>query len=126
MPHSRLIGTAMVALTFAGCGGGAKEKPAPTAAPAKASAGAAPKTASEQIKGFEFAPTSITVATGGTVTWTNKDAANHTVTFSGSGAPKGIANLRQGKKASVSFDKAGTYAYVCQYHPNMHGTVVVR
>ncbi len=127
LPRSLLIGTALVALTVVGCGGGgATKEPTSTQAPAKASSGAAPKTASEQIKDFEFAPTSITVAAGGKVTWTNRDTANHTVTFSASGAPKSIGNLRQDQKASVSFDKAGTYKYVCQYHPNMHGTVVVR
>ena len=32
------------------------------------------------IQNFAFTPAAITVAAGTTVTWTNKDAATHTVT----------------------------------------------
>ncbi|MGI8623630.1 MAG: cupredoxin domain-containing protein [Solirubrobacteraceae bacterium] len=125
---------ALAALVGAGCGGGSGGASAEkTAAPPKSQApagasgggGKAVKKVSESIKDFEFVPRTTTVAAGGEVTWTNTDAANHTVTFD-MGGPKGVANLRKGQKGTVTFDKPGSYAYVCQYHPNMHGTVVVK
>ena len=52
---------------------------AATATAAPAQAGATAKRVS--IKNFEFSPKTLTVAKGTKVTWTNKDSANHTVTF---------------------------------------------
>ena len=71
-----------------------------------------------------FNPQSATVAVGGTVTWTNADAATHTVTFNDSGPDCG----RLGKDASVSqtFTAAGTFTYICAIHSSMRGSVVVQ
>lgn len=118
---------AAVALAFAlgvaGCGGGAKgEDDGATPAPAAAKAA---KSVDAQIKGFEYVPTQLTVASGGKVSWVNQDSANHTVTFEDK-ALKSIGNLRKGQRQSIVFDQPGSYAYVCNYHPNMRGTVVVK
>lgn len=114
-------------LGVAGCGGGG-DKGAPatekTAAP-PAAAGKATESADADIKDFEYVPSRLTVAAGGKVSWTNEDSANHSVTFRDKSL-KSIGNLRNGQKLSVAFDKPGEYAYVCTYHPNMHGTVVVK
>jgi plastocyanin len=74
------------------------------------------------IAGFAFGPGSVTVEVGDTVTWTNDDTAPHTATASGDFDTGTIA---VGDSASVTFDTAGTYAYVCSIHPAMQGTVVV-
>ena len=95
-------------------------KTTPTAVPAKAKASAT----KVDIKDFDYSPKSLTVKIGAKVTWTNRDEANHTVTFD-TGAKQSLGNQGKGKAVSFSFKKAGTFAYHCDFHPNMHGTVVV-
>ena len=73
------------------------------------------------IRNFKFGPT-LHVAAGTTVTWVNADTAPHTAT--GKGFDTGT--LAQGQRKSVTFSKTGTYPYVCQFHPFMHGTIVVQ
>ena len=58
------------------------------------------------------------------MTWTNRDDTNHTVTFKH--GPGNLGNLNKGKTRSTTFTTAGTYTYVCQYHPGMHGKVIVK
>jgi plastocyanin len=126
------IPLAIAALTVAGCGGTtsktattstAAQKPA--AKPPAAKASSSPKAAAVSVKNFDFAPKTLTVKAGAKVTWKNGDATNHTVTFSGSGAPSSVGNLAQGASASRTFPTAGTYRYVCTFHPNMKATIVV-
>ena len=78
------------------------------------------------IKGYMFSPAAIKVKVGTTVTWTNQDAVNHTITAdnSSSDAPSSM-DIAQGKSYSFTFNKAGTYTYHCFPHPYMHGTVEV-
>ncbi len=64
----------------------------------------------------------ITIKVGDTVTWTEQDAAHHTVT---AGGIWNSGDLGQGKTYSKTFDEAGTYSYICNYHPNMQGRVIV-
>ena len=75
-------------------------------------------------KDFMFAPTSLTVAAGSTVTWTNRDDEPHTVVSEG-GLFRSAA-LDTNESFSFRFDKPGTYRYTCSIHPRMTGTVVVR
>jgi plastocyanin len=73
--------------------------------------------------GFMFAPATLTVPAGSTVTWTNKDDEPHTV-VSDSGLFRSGA-LDTGESFSFRFDKPGTYRYACSIHPRMLGTIVV-
>lgn len=73
------------------------------------------------IRNFKFGPT-LHVAAGTTVTWFNADSAPHTAT--GKGFDTGT--LARGQRKPITFGKPGTYSYVCQFHPFMHGTIVVR
>ena len=75
-------------------------------------------------KDFMFAPTSLTVAAGSTVTWTNRDDEPHTVVSEG-GLFRSAA-LDTNESFSFRFEKAGTYRYTCSIHPRMVGTIVVR
>ncbi|MGW7006714.1 plastocyanin/azurin family copper-binding protein [Streptomyces sp. NPDC054933] len=77
------------------------------------------------IQNFAFAPASLKIKAGTTVTWTNKDTDAHTVTSSGSGGPLHSAPLTTGATYSYTFTKAGTYAYLCTIHPFMTATVEV-
>lgn len=74
-------------------------------------------------KDFMFAPTSLTVRAGSTVTWTNNDDEPHTV-VSVTGLFRSAA-LDTKDSFSFRFDKPGTYRYSCSIHPRMVGTIVV-
>lgn len=76
-----------------------------------------------RIESFTFMPGSVTVNVGDTVTWRNDDTAGHTATAAGEFDTGAIA---PGDTAAVTFDTAGTFAYVCSIHPQMAGTVVVQ
>jgi plastocyanin len=76
------------------------------------------------IEDFAYEPDPVTVAVGGTVTWTNRDRASHTAT----GLDRDVldsGSLGQGESFDQRFDEAGTFAYRCAFHPTMKGTVVV-
>lgn len=73
------------------------------------------------IVGFAFSPATIDVAPGQTIVWTNADTAPHTVTFD----TVDSGTLGEGDAFSHAFDAPGTYAYVCEFHSNMQGTVTV-
>ena len=75
-------------------------------------------------KDFMFAPTSLTVAAGSTVTWTNRDDEPHTIVSEG-GLFRSAA-LDTNESFSFRFEKPGTYRYTCSIHPRMVGTIVVR
>jgi plastocyanin len=75
------------------------------------------------IQDFYFSPASITVEPGTTVTWVNQGNASHTATHTGGAFDSGT--LQPGQSYSYTFNRAGTYAYYCQIHPYMTGTVVV-
>jgi plastocyanin len=75
------------------------------------------------IADFAFDPPTLTVKAGTTVTWTNQDSAPHTATQDGGGFQSGT--LDQGGTYSETFDTPGTYEYHCEFHANMHGTIVV-
>ena len=76
------------------------------------------------IANFTFVPATTTIAAGESVTWTNDDGAPHGLAYAD--GSKGTDLLLPGASFSRSFDKQGTYAYVCAVHPYMQGTVVVR
>jgi plastocyanin len=77
-----------------------------------------------RIDNFTFGPGKISVAKGSTVTWTNEDDIPHTVVLTALGVRS--KTLDTDKAFTYQFDKAGTFAYICGLHPNMHGQVVVR
>ncbi len=77
------------------------------------------------INGFAFMPATMTVPVGTRVVWTNQQAqVPHTVTSDTAGIfDSGI--LQTGMTFAFTFNQAGTFAYHCNVHPNMRGTVVV-
>ena len=101
----------------------ARAKSAAVSAPSPAPS-PAPATMEVKIDNFSFGPTSITVAVGTTVTWTNRDDIPHTV-VSTDGVFKSKV-MDTDENFSFTFTKAGTFAYFCSIHPKMTGTVVVQ
>jgi plastocyanin len=76
------------------------------------------------IKNFDFAPMSITVKAGTSVTWKNLDGEPHTVT-SVDGLFRSGA-IDQNESFTFKFDKPGTYQYLCSIHPRMKAAVIVQ
>jgi len=92
-------------------------------AAAQASDGSA-NPAQIMITNFKFDPETITIKAGSTLTWTNQDSVAHTVVAQ-DGSWKSD-NLAKGASFSYTFDKPGTYAYICSIHPTMKGTIIVQ
>ena len=67
-------------------------------------------------------PGQLTVDLGQSVTFVNADHHDHTAT--GSGFDTGI--MQPGQTATVVLDRPGTFAYACQIHPEMTGSIGVR
>lgn len=79
---------------------------------------------SVRIADFAFAPRTLTITVGDRVTWTNRDAVEHTATARNGSFDTGL--LGDGESATFRFTSAGTYRYLCTPHPSMTGTIVVR
>jgi plastocyanin len=74
--------------------------------------------------GLTFSPTTVSIVTGGLVTWVFQSVA-HTVTFTAAnGAPTNIVATAN-TSTSRSFASAGVFTYHCLIHPAMTGTVRV-
>ena len=77
-----------------------------------------------KIDNFSFTPTTLTVAPGTTVTWTNSDDVPHTVVSDDKIFKSKV--LDTDEKFSYTFTKPGTYPYFCSVHPKMTGKIVVQ
>jgi plastocyanin len=96
-----------------------------TGTPATASAAA--KTVTVNIKDYAFAKKTLTVKKGTTVKWVNKDDMEHTVTadVAGKGGPNSKL-FAKGKSYSWKATKKGTFKYHCKPHTYMKATVIVK
>ncbi|NUP52746.1 MAG: cupredoxin family copper-binding protein [Catenulispora sp.] len=112
-----------------GSGAAAPIRPVIAAAPVAPAiaprAAVAASSHSIQIVGFAFAPQSLTISVGDSITWTNQDEAPHTVTTTS--GPQSISSpmLSKGQSFTFSFTAPGTYSYYCAVHPDMRAQVVV-
>jgi plastocyanin len=76
------------------------------------------------IQGFQYMPSPLMIHSGDTVRWLNRDLVPHTVTSttgqfdSGEIPPNASWSFRAMQK--------GRFSYICQYHPDMAGVLVVR
>jgi plastocyanin len=77
-----------------------------------------------EIANFAFAPAKLTIKTGDTVTFINKDPVKHTATADDSSFDTGL--IGQDKEVQIAFDKAGEFSYFCAPHPAMKGSVIVK
>lgn len=75
------------------------------------------------IANLAFDPATLSIASGETVTWTNDDSVPHTVTALDGAFDSGIFD--PGASFSWTFAESGMFAYQCQLHPTMEGTVEV-
>jgi len=71
------------------------------------------------MEDFLFAPESLEVAVGDTVTWTNQGSYQHSTTSGQPGTPDGKWDsglLGHGGAFAYVFTSAGNYHYYCQVH----------
>ncbi|MFI6012162.1 cupredoxin domain-containing protein [Streptomyces sp. NPDC051243] len=123
------LGAAVALLLATACADGDDEpaptSPRPTASPTSPSptaTGAAVIT----MEGFEFSPANPQVRPGEKITVVNKDSEAHTVTAT-EGDAFDTGSIDGGKSGTFTApSEAGEYAFVCTFHPNMTGTLVVR
>ncbi len=79
----------------------------------------------------KYVPTPTSAKVGDVVQWNFNDDQNgpHTVTSDDGSTfdsqAKSVAG-NKGDKFQFTFTKAGTFAYHCTYHANMHGTITVQ
>jgi plastocyanin len=116
-----------VTALLAGCGGdddgaAAPETTTTTVAP---SSGAVEQTDTIKIVDFVYDPATATVRAGQKVSVPNADAAPHTITDGGSGKAFDSGTIKGKATGSVTFDKPGTYSYICEFHPFMKGEITV-
>jgi plastocyanin len=72
---------------------------------------------------YAYSPASVTLSVGDRLTWTNESGAREGHTVTGDGLDSGT--LKRGESYTFEFNRAGTYAYKCAFHPYMKGTVQV-
>jgi plastocyanin len=90
---------------------------------APAPSGEAVRSEKVEIVEFVYNPDPVTVQVGGKVIWLNQDSAPHTATADDGSFDTGT--LEQGKLKSETFKQAGSFAYFCEIHPDMKGSVEV-
>jgi plastocyanin len=140
--------TVAAALAVAGCGSSSGGKsPLAVASPAGGAASTAAadsstggdgygyrgssnagSTAADSLKiaGFAFGPNPLTVAPGQVVSVSNADSVEHTATSDQAGLFVGD-DIKPGKTVTFKAPtRVGTYTFHCEYHPSMHGTLVVK
>lgn len=87
--------------------------------------------ASNQALTFTPQTVKLVVGVNNTITWTNNDNTNHTITFDS--APSGVNlasltdpnNLAPGASFTRTLLTVGTYHYHCDIHSWMHGSITV-
>jgi len=67
-------------------------------------------------------PAEVAAKVGDTIRWDNKDFVAHTATATDKSFD---VMLPAGKSGSAVMTKAGTFDYICKFHPNMKAKVIV-
>jgi plastocyanin len=74
------------------------------------------------MKSIAFEPRQVTVHVGDTVEWANEDIVAHTATARDRSWE---VNVLPGRSGRLVMKSAGAFSYICRYHPNMTGEIIV-
>jgi plastocyanin len=116
-PHRRRIGLVLGAVALTALLAAALPE-----LPAAGGVAASPPTVT--IDNFAFAPATLTVTAGTTVTWKNEDDSPHRIGDK-NGTFKSAA-LDTDDTFSHTFATPGEYPYICTIHPYMVGKIIVK
>ena len=121
------FGLLALAAVLAACSGASAEAPTP-AAPAGSPSGDAVTITAKDIK---FNPNAVTVKAGTAfdIVFDNQDGAPHNISISdasGGNVFKGQIVSAQKVTYAVPALAAGTYAFICEVHPDMKGTITAQ
>ena len=139
MLHFRAVLSVIVALAMTSCGGSSggtepTQNPGPGPGPSPGPGGGA-TSASVTVGNNNYSPSQVSLARGGTVTWTwnsctgdpygTQTCVSHSVTFD-DGGPS--APPKEDGSFARTFPNAGTFTYYCTTHGRaaMSGSVVVQ
>ncbi|MEJ7761724.1 MAG: cupredoxin family copper-binding protein [Thermomicrobiales bacterium] len=78
-----------------------------------------------EITDFAYRDATLEVPAGTTVRWVNNDVVPHTVTSTSDDGALMSGTMSLGDAFTFTFTEPGTYEYICSFHDNMVGTVVV-
>jgi plastocyanin len=112
-----LAAVGAVALLLTACGTATQG----TASGAAGASSTAAATTTLAIANFTFSP--LTVNGGDTVTVTNADSVEHTVTITSQGVDVKVP--ANGQATFTAPTRAGSYVLTCDFHKQMHGTLTV-
>jgi plastocyanin len=89
------------------------------------SAHAAPAPMTINIDNFTFAPATLVIPAGTTITWVNRDDVPHTAVADDHKTFRSKP-LDTDDKYSFTFATPGTYPYFCSIHPHMTAKIIVK
>ena len=75
------------------------------------------------MAGNVFSPSTMTIAKGTTITWTNNSGVTHTSTSNTSVWDTG--DIAAGASKTTTFNTSGSFPFHCKYHSMMTGTITV-
>jgi plastocyanin len=81
----------------------------------EASARSQPKIHTVIMEGMVFQPDVITVASGDTIVWVNKDMVPHSATSAAGGFDSKV--IQANKSWRHTAQQKGEFDYICSYHP---------
>jgi plastocyanin/uncharacterized protein YegJ (DUF2314 family) len=84
---------------------------------------AEPKNYNISIEDFKYTPGTLTIPVGSTITFTNNDDVEHTVTAKDGSFDSGLFGKGEIKK--ITFSKAGEYTIYCKPHTFMTAKIIV-
>ena len=112
-----VIGGAFLVRSRGSSGTGDDDVPAKAIAPDVASS-----VAQVSIRHLQFYPVNIEVKKGDAVEWKSDDLVPHTATS----ASFDSGTIVSGQSWRHTFTDAGNFPYVCTFHPQMKGVVIVK
>ena len=75
------------------------------------------------IEAFAFSPQQITVFPGEIIMWVNKDIVPHFLNIADNQWQSPV--IEEGQSWEIVVEQPGSYTYLCMFHPQMTGTLIV-
>jgi plastocyanin len=113
-----------VVIGSVGCGGKTSAGPTTPTSTSPSAVTVTIQPSARTLATAAFVPNPITVAPGGTITWSNTDTTTHDMIADSGAWDSG--RIAAGGRFDMTFPTRGTIPYHCSIHAGMVGTVVVQ